>query len=93
MLKKLWMTLFVGLFFLSVNSVSAADMININTATQTQLETLDGVGPATATAIMEYREQVGSFKTVGEVTNVKGIGDKKLAKFIDQIVVMEPKKE
>ena len=93
MLKKLWITLFVGLFFLSVNSVSAADMININTATQTQLEMLDGVGPATATAIIEYREQAGNFKTVGEVTNVKGIGDKKLAKFADQIVVTEPKKE
>ncbi len=93
MLKKLWMTLFVGLFFLSVNSVSAADMININTATQTQLEMLNGVGPATAKAIIEYREQAGSFKSIGEVTKVKGIGDKKLAKFVDQIIVTEPKKE
>ncbi len=93
MLKKLWLTLFVGLFFLSANSVFAADMININTATQTELETLNGVGPATATAIIEYREQAGNFKTVGEVTNVKGIGEKKLAKFADQIVVVDPQKE
>jgi competence protein ComEA len=54
---------------------------------------LNGVGPATAKAIIEYREQAGSFKSIGEVTKVKGIGDKKLAKFVDQIVVIEPKKE
>ena len=93
MLKKLWLTLFVGLFFLSANSVFAADMININTATQAQLETLNGVGPATAAAIIDYRDQVGSFKTVDEITNVKGIGDKKLAKFAEQVVVADPKKE
>ncbi|PHS33594.1 MAG: competence protein ComEA [Methylophaga sp.] len=93
MLKKLWMTVFVGFFFLSANSIFAAEMIDINTATQTQLETLQGVGPATATAILEYREQVGRFNTVDEIMNVKGIGDKKLAKFSDQIVVTEPKKE
>jgi len=93
MLKKLWLTLFVGLFFLSANSVFATDMININTASQAQLETLNGVGPATAIAIIDYRDQVGNFKTVGDITNVKGVGDKKLAKFADQIVVTEPKKE
>jgi len=93
MLKKLGLILFAGLFFLSANSIFAADAININTATQAQLETLNGVGPATATAIIEHREQAGGFKTVDEITNVKGIGDKKLAKFSDQIAVTEPKKE
>lgn len=93
MLKKLWMKVFVGFFFLSANSIFAADIIDINTATQTQLETLQGVGPATATAILEYREQVGRFNTVDEITNVNGIGDKKLAKFAEQIVVTETKKE
>ena len=93
MLKKLGLILVVGLLFLSANSVFAADMININTASQAQLETLNGVGPATATAIIEHREQAGSFKTVEEITNVKGIGAKKLANFADQIVVTEPKKE
>lgn len=93
MLKKLWLSLFVGLLFLSANSVFAADAININTATQAQLETLQGVGASTATAIIEYRERVGGFKTVDEITNVKGVGDKKLAKFVDQIVVSEPKEK
>ena len=93
MLKKLWLTLFVGLFFLSSNSIFAADAININTATQAQLEMLNGVGPATATAIIEYREQTGRFKTIDEITKVKGIGDKKLAQFVDQIVVSEPKEK
>ncbi|PHS25293.1 MAG: competence protein ComEA [Methylophaga sp.] len=92
-MKKLGLILFIGLLFLSANSVFAVGTININTATQAQLETLNGVGPATATAIIEHREQAGGFKTVDEITNVKGIGDKKLAKFANQIVVTEPKKE
>ncbi len=92
MLKKLCLSLILGLSLLSVN-VFATDAININTATQAQLETLNGVGPSTATEIIKYREQVGKFKTVDELTNVKGIGDKKLSQFAEQVIVSEPKKE
>ena len=91
MFKKIWLSLFIGLFFLSANAVFAADKININTATQVQLETLKGVGPVIAAAIIEHRETAGKFKTAGELTGVKGIGDKKLAQFIDKIVVSTSK--
>lgn len=52
-------------------------MININTATQDQLEQLPGVGPSTAQKILLYREEFGIFKEIEEVKNVSGIGDSK----------------
>ena len=54
--------------------------VNINTANQSELETLPGIGPSLASRIIEYREQNGKFNTIEELKNVKGIGD---AKFED----------
>ena len=48
--------------------------ININTASQAQLEELHRVGPATASSIIEYREEHGDFSSVDELTEVSGIG-------------------
>lgn len=53
--------------------------VNINTATATQLETLTGVGPATAKAIISYRTSKGLFSKVEDLLNVPGIGPSKLA--------------
>lgn len=50
-------------------------VVNINTASQSELETLSGIGPAKARAIVEYRKQHGQFKSVEEIKNVKGIGE------------------
>ena len=52
--------------------------ININTATQAQLETLPSVGAVTAKNIIDYRTANGNFKSVDELNNVLGIGPKKL---------------
>lgn len=90
MLKKLCLSLGLVLFFLTAGSVFSAEMIDINTATQQQLETLNGIGPATAEMIIEHREQVGGFKAVNEIMDVTGIGNKKLAKFINKITVSIP---
>jgi competence protein ComEA len=49
--------------------------VNLNTATMEQLQTLPGVGPATAQRILEYRQQNGSFKKIEELMNVRGIGE------------------
>ena len=51
--------------------------ININTATIEELDTLPGVGEATANKIVNHRSENGEFKTVEEIKNVNGIGDKK----------------
>lgn len=49
--------------------------VNINSATKEQLESLDGVGPVKAQAIIDYRQKNGPFKSLEDVKNVKGIGD------------------
>lgn len=64
---------------------NSGDLININTADATQLETLRGIGPALAQRIIEYREQNGAFKTIDEIKNVRGIGDKRFADIKDKI--------
>lgn len=93
MLKNLCLSLGLVVCFLTAGGVFAAEAININTATQQQLETLSGVGPATAKAIIKHREQAGDFKTVDAITGVKGIGDKKLAKFVNEITVSPPEQK
>lgn len=78
---------FLAVLILSTSLAFAAGQININTASQQELETLKGVGPSTAAAIIHYREQNGAFSTVDELVNVKGIGDKKLQKLAKHLTV------
>ena len=52
--------------------------VNLNTATAAELDTLPGVGPSTAAAILAYREENGSFAAVDDLLEVRGIGDAKL---------------
>jgi competence protein ComEA len=54
---------------------TAAAQVNLNSATMAQLQTLPGIGPATAQRIMDYREQAGSFKKIEELMNIRGIGE------------------
>ena len=49
--------------------------ININSATQEQLEKLDGIGPVKAQAIIEYRQKNGPFRKLEDIKNVPGVGD------------------
>jgi competence protein ComEA len=53
--------------------------LDLNTATEPELEQLDGVGPAIAANIVAYREQHGGFASIDELDEVSGIGDAKLA--------------
>lgn len=53
------------------------EKININKATQTEIETLPGIGPSTALKIINYRNEHGKFKNVEDIKNVPGIGDTK----------------
>ena len=55
---------------------AGAALINLNTATQAQLESLPGVGPATAGKIIAWRDQHGKFTTVAELQEIDGIGQK-----------------
>jgi competence protein ComEA len=56
----------------------ASSLVNLNTATVADLDTLPGIGPALAQRIIEYRSKAGGFRTVDELDNVSGIGPAKL---------------
>ncbi|GMB07560.1 competence protein ComEA [Thermolongibacillus altinsuensis] len=61
--------------------------VNINTATAEELQTLSGIGPAKADAIIAYREENGPFQKIEDLLNVSGIGEKSLEKIKEQIIV------
>jgi competence protein ComEA len=61
--------------------------VDLNTATAEQLETLPGVGPATAAAIIAHREQHGPFTSVDQLLDVRGIGEAKLEQLRDLVSV------
>ena len=69
------------------SSNSTPNKININTASTEELMTLDGIGEATAEKIITYRQEQGSFKSIDEIKEVSGIGDKKYEAIKDFITV------
>lgn len=71
----------------SAGGAAASSLVNINTADASALETLSGVGSATAQAIISDREQNGPFSTIEDLMRVDGIGEKKFAKLKDSICV------
>lgn len=68
-------------------SSSGGGKININTADLSTLDTLPGIGPATAQKIIDYRNQNGPFTSIEDIKNVSGIGDKKFEQIKDKIKV------
>lgn len=69
------------------NTAKDSSKININTATLEELDKLPGVGEATANKIISHREENGQFKTIEDIKNVNGIGDKKFEKMKELICV------
>lgn len=61
--------------------------VNLNTATKQELESLQGIGPAKAQAIIDYRTKNGGFKTIDDLKNVSGIGEKTFDKLKGDIIV------
>ncbi len=62
-------------------------IVNINTASATEIATLPGVGAKMAARIIEYRQKNGPFKKVEELMNVRGIGEKNFLKLKPQLAV------
>ena len=89
MLKKGFISIVMAML-LSSGLAFAADTVNINTASSEQLQSINGFGVATAEAIIEYRDMNGSFASVADLVNVKGIGNKKLEKLAEQLTVTDP---
>lgn len=61
--------------------------VNINKASQEELDSLPGIGPSTADKILEYRKQNGNFKSIEDIKEVSGIGESKFEKIRDMITV------
>ncbi|PSJ17582.1 ComEA family DNA-binding protein [Nitrosomonas supralitoralis] len=77
--------LLMALVFLLTGTAFAA--VNINTASQAELETLQGIGPAKAKAIIEHREKSGNFASVDDLAKVSGIGQGIIKQLRDAVTV------
>jgi len=71
----------------SSGSANPQGLVNINTASLAELDTLPGIGPATAQKIIDYRESNGSFSTIEDIINVSGIGQAKFDKIKNMITI------
>lgn len=71
----------------SAGASVASDLVNINTANASELQTLSGVGPSMAQSIIDERTQNGPFTSIDDLMRVSGIGEKKFAKIKDCICV------
>jgi competence protein ComEA len=71
----------------SAPSDATRGLVDLNTADVAELETLPGIGPATAQAIVDYRAEVGRFSSIDELLDVPGIGEAKLAQIYDLVTV------
>lgn len=81
------LTLILSLAFALMANAAEPNKININTATADELANLNGIGKVKAEAIVAYRNQVGEFKSLDELTLVKGIGQSTLEKNKEQLVL------
>ena len=101
MLHRVLASILVSLFAFAPLAVFAQDatparvsgrdvgVVNLNTASQAELEALPGIGPKTAERILEYRQKNGSFKKIEDLMNVKGIGEKSFLKLKPLLVAQQ----
>ncbi len=79
---------FIALLVAGLASIQFAyATVNLNTASQAELETVKGIGPAKAKAIVEHRNKNGPFKSVDDLKEIKGFGDKMLSKMRPELTV------
>lgn len=78
---------FLAVFLVFLLAAAAFATVNINTASKEELNALPGIGPMKAEAIIKYRQEKGLFKSVDELKNVYGIGDKLFERIKSDITV------
>ncbi|MBI5625993.1 MAG: helix-hairpin-helix domain-containing protein [Nitrosomonadales bacterium] len=82
-MKKLLLVLFA---FFAFSGIAMA-AVNLNTADKAELESVNGIGPQKAQAIIEYRNKNGPFKKVDDLKKVSGFGDKSVANMRSELTV------
>lgn len=85
-MKRLLRSLILALA-LSPMAVIASGPVDINTADAASLEQVKGIGPAKASAIVQFREQNGPFTSVDDLVQVPGLGEKTVAQIREQVSV------
>jgi competence protein ComEA len=70
---------------------ASTEVINLNSATASQIADLPGIGVKTAELVVQYRLKNGPFKKIEEVMNIRGIGEKSFLRIRDRITVAAPK--
>jgi competence protein ComEA len=71
----------------AVGEVPTTGLVNLNSATQAQLEELPGIGPVLASSIIEERDRRSGFRSVNELRDVRGIGEKRFADLRERVTV------
>src|SRR2546423_999878 len=71
----------------SGGNADPSGLVNLNSATQAELEALPGIGPSLAGAIVTERERRGGFRSVNELRDVRGIGEKRFADLKDKVTI------
>lgn len=84
-MKKILTALFACLVFMT--PARAGALVDLNSATQAQLESVKGIGPAKARAIIDYRRRMGPFRNVDDLKKVTGFGPKTVARMRAELTV------
>jgi competence protein ComEA len=77
----------------AATAAASTAIVNLNTASAAELQTLPGVGAATAKLIIDHRQKSGGFKKIEELMNIKGIGEKSFLKIKPRVTVGGEKTE
>lgn len=84
-MKKLLLVVFAWFAFMGL--AFAATPVDLNSANQAQLETVNGIGPVKAKAVIEYRTKNGPFKSVDDLQKVTGFGKVSVGKLRSEVMV------
>ena len=76
-----------GIGNVGTGNVQKEQKINLNTASEVELQTLTGIGPSKAAAIIQYRTENGPFKSIEDLKNISGIGEKTFEKLKEDITI------